>query len=106
MNAGGVVFSTSRGASQIVHFSLAEAGFCNEQREQVHGASLFWGRICDIVNDGVLLDVDGAVRSNAKASSGLAKAAFSAAAQTALLGTEILNANLASESSGLLSTTF
>jgi len=58
------------------------------------------------VNDGVFLDVEGAVRLNEKVSSGLARAAFSAAAQTAVLGTEILNANLASESTGLLRTTF
>jgi len=64
------------------------------------------GGICDIVNDGVLLDVDRAVRSNEKVSSDLAKATFSAAAQMAVLGTEILNANLASESTGLFRTTF
>jgi hypothetical protein len=58
------------------------------------------------VDDGVLLDVDGAVRSNEKLSSGLSKAAFSAAAQTAVLGAEILKTNLASESTGLLRTTF
>jgi len=61
-----------------------------------------WGK----VDDGVFLDVDRAVRSNEKVSSDLAKAAFSAAAQMAVLGTEILNANLASESTGLFSTTF
>ena len=59
-----------------------------------------------MVNDGVLLDVDGAVRSNEKLSSGLSKAAFSAAAQTAVLGAEILKTNLASESTGLLRATF
>jgi hypothetical protein len=90
----------------MVHFSLAEAGFCSEHREQVQGASLFWGGICDVVKDGVLLDVEGAVRSNEKVSSGLARAAFSAAAQTAVLGDEILKTNLASESTGLLRTTF
>jgi hypothetical protein len=99
-------FWAGRSASQIVHFSLADAGFCSEQREQVHDASVFWGGICDMVNDGVLLDVEGAERSNVKDSSGLARASFLAAAQVAFLGIEILNMNLASESTGLLRTSF
>lgn len=93
-----------RGASHIVHFSLAEPGFWSEQREQVHDASelgLYDG-ICDMVNDGVLLVGVVGVMTNEKVSTGLANAAFLAASDALARAIEIWKRYFGRESTGFL----
>lgn len=93
-----------RGASHIVHFSLAEPGFWSEQSEQVHDASELglYGGICDIVNDGVLLVGVVDVMTNEKVSTGLANAAFLAASDALTRAIEIWKRYFGSESTGFL----